>query len=221
MKTKLGFKHYRWMAFLASGCVLLATMGFTAAPVLAATQIACGTTYVVQSGDTLGNIAAACGTSLSDLEQANTQITNFSLIYPGQVIIIPSTAVIPITGGTGSYTVQSGDTLGSIALNNGVSLAALEAANPQITDPALIYPGQVINLPSGAVIPVTGGVPVATPVAGTTSYTVVSGDTLSNIALNNGVSLAALEAANPQITRPGPDLRWSGDQSAIRLRHSQ
>jgi len=205
MKTKFDFKHYRWAFLLVMGSVLLTTMGFTAAPVSAITQTACGSTYVVQSGDTLGSIAVACGTSLSALEQANTQIADYNLVYVGEVInISSSTAVIPVTGGTGTYTVVSGDTLSGIAVNTGVSLAALEAANPQISDPSLIYVGEVINLPSGAVIPVTGGTTVVTPVpvTGSYSYTVVSGDTLSGIAASHGVTLSALEAANPQITNP-------------------
>lgn len=47
-----------------------------------------------------------------------------------------------------TYTVQPGDTLSSIAQQFGVTLATLEAANPQITDPDLIYPGQVITIPT-------------------------------------------------------------------------
>lgn len=46
-----------------------------------------------------------------------------------------------------TWTVQIGDTLASIAIQNDVSLGALEAANPQIVNPNLIYVGEVINLP--------------------------------------------------------------------------
>lgn len=45
------------------------------------------------------------------------------------------------------YTVQAGDTLYKIAVRQGVSLAALEAVNPQIQDYNNIWAGQVINLP--------------------------------------------------------------------------
>lgn len=79
-----------------------------------------------------------------------------------------------------SYTVQSGDTLYKIASAEGVSLAALEASNPQIANPTNIYPGETLYLPS--------------------LYTVESGDTLYKIAVANNVSLSALESANPQIT---------------------
>jgi len=46
-----------------------------------------------------------------------------------------------------NYTVQAGDTLFFIAQKSGVTLDALIAANPQIEDPGLIFPGQVINIP--------------------------------------------------------------------------
>jgi tyrosinase len=87
------------------------------------------------------------------------------------------------------YVVHTGDTLSAIAKRFGVSLAALEAANPQISDPDSIFPGQVVGVPGGS--PGPGW-----------SYVVQSGDTLSAIAKRFGVSLAALKAANPQIANP-------------------
>lgn len=63
------------------------------------------------------------------------------------------------------YTVQPGDTLSEIAASHGVSLASLEAANPQIANPDLIYAGDAVSLPgeppadtaSSAPDPVPGG----------------------------------------------------------------
>ncbi len=43
--------------------------------------------------------------------------------------------------------VGSGDTLAAIAQANGVSLKELLDANPQITHPDLIHPGQIVNVP--------------------------------------------------------------------------
>lgn len=45
--------------------------------------------------------------------------------------------------------VQPGNTLSGIAASHGVSLAAVEQANPQITDPDLIYAGQSVVIPEG------------------------------------------------------------------------
>ena len=48
-----------------------------------------------------------------------------------------------------SYTVQRGDTLSEIAAESGVSLGALLAANPQVRNPDVIYPGQQLQIPGG------------------------------------------------------------------------
>jgi LysM repeat protein len=45
------------------------------------------------------------------------------------------------------YVVVPGDTLSGIAGRFGITLGGLEAANPQITNPNLIVPGQVIRIP--------------------------------------------------------------------------
>jgi len=56
-----------------------------------------------------------------------------------------------ITGpATDTYIVKHGDTLWDIARAHGVSLAELEAANPQIRNPNLIYPGDHVNIPAHA-----------------------------------------------------------------------
>ena len=49
-----------------------------------------------------------------------------------------------------TYTVKPGDTLSRIAARNGVTLAQLLQANPQITNPDKIKVGDVVNLPNGA-----------------------------------------------------------------------
>lgn len=53
------------------------------------TQYPAGNTYIVQPGDTMGNIAARYGITFYALWAANPQIWNPSLIYVGQAIKIP------------------------------------------------------------------------------------------------------------------------------------
>ena len=48
-----------------------------------------------------------------------------------------------------TYIVKAGDTLSKIAMRNGVTLAQLLQANPQVKDPNRISVGDVINLPNG------------------------------------------------------------------------
>jgi len=106
-----------------------------------------GGDYTVKRGDTLSEIAARNGVSLSALIAANPQIKNPNLIYAGQAVHLPNGA--SGNGAATSYTVKSGDTLSAIAERSGVSLSALIAANPQIRNPNLIYPGQTVHVPGG------------------------------------------------------------------------
>ncbi len=46
------------------------------------------------------------------------------------------------------YTVMPGDTMWSISIKHGIKLNDLITANPQIKNPALIFPNQKINIPS-------------------------------------------------------------------------
>jgi len=57
----------------------------------------------------------------------------------------------PSTGIT--YTIRQGDTMTSIARNHGITLEALVAANPQISNPDLIIPGHVIRIPGAGTAP--------------------------------------------------------------------
>jgi LysM repeat protein len=165
--------------------------------------------YTVQPGDTLSALAQTYNTTVAAIMALNPQISDSSLIYSGQVILIPENSatspVIPVTGsGTISYTVQPGDNLSTLAQDYGTTVAAIMALNPQITNPRLIYSGEVILIPVNSVttpvIPVTG--------SGTISYTVQTGDTLSALAQTYNTTVAAIQALNPQIT--DPSLIYSG-----------
>ncbi|WP_099206010.1 LysM peptidoglycan-binding domain-containing protein [Scatolibacter rhodanostii] len=96
--------------------------------------------YVVQSGDTLGGIAAKYGTTYQKLAEING-LANPNLIYPGQVIKISGTA----SAAPNNYTVQSGDTLSGIASKYNTTYQKLAEING-ISNPNLIYVGQVIRL---------------------------------------------------------------------------
>ena len=70
-----------------AGQVLYIPTGYASDPVYYPPS---GSTYVVQSGDTLGKIAARIGVSWRDILAVNPQIQNPSLIYTGQVINLPA-----------------------------------------------------------------------------------------------------------------------------------
>ncbi len=151
--------------------------------------------YTVQPGDSMFSIAQRFGVSLNALIAANPQITNPNLIFPGQIVCVPRTDG-RCPPGTFAYTVQPGDSMFLIAQRFGVSLNALIAANPQIPNPNLIFPGQIVC------VPIVSQTPPSQCPAGTFAYTVKPGDTMFNIARRFGVSLDALIRANPQIPNP-------------------
>ncbi|MDD2377224.1 MAG: SafA/ExsA family spore coat assembly protein, partial [Bacilli bacterium] len=99
--------------------------------------------YTVLPGDTLWHIAKSLGIGLTELLTANPQITNSNLILSGQKINIPNNNTNAPT-----YSVMPGDTMWNIAKNHGIGLNELIGSNPQLTNPALILPGQTINIPS-------------------------------------------------------------------------
>ena|SRR5215469_17409095 len=112
--------------------------------------------YRVRVGDTLSAIAAKFNVSLSALEAANPQIPDPNKIFPNELVKIPgpqgpSQDPTPVPPRVVTYVVRPGDTMSSIAATHNLSLAALEAANPQVPNPNLIHPGEVLNLTGGAI----------------------------------------------------------------------
>ena len=94
--------------------------------------------YVVQSGDTVYQIARRFAVPMDELIYAN-QLENPAVLSVGQALIIPGEGL--------THTVRSGETLYSIAQSYGISLQSLIAANPQIQNPDRIDVGQKINIP--------------------------------------------------------------------------
>jgi len=101
--------------------------------------------YTVQPGDTLSGLALRFNSSVNALLRANPQITNPNVLTVGQQLYIPG-SLVTVNGQT-VYVVKSGDYLSLIAAEQGVSLSALEQANPGITDPNLIYAGEHVVIP--------------------------------------------------------------------------
>ncbi|HET8842354.1 MAG TPA: GH25 family lysozyme, partial [Ktedonobacteraceae bacterium] len=60
----------------------------------------------------------------------------------------PLVSVPPVLSTASDYTVQSGDTMSAIAQRFGISLDELERANPHISNPNLIHPGDVLHIPN-------------------------------------------------------------------------
>lgn len=136
-------------------CVTLALM----LAIWPAASAVAETTYTVQPGDTMWEIAANYGVSVDAVASVNG-ISDPGLIYVGQRLSIPGgesssanpgSATVPTPAGAagGVYVVQPGDTLSWIAANEGVTVAALIGAN-DIADPSLIYVGQRLTIPGAS-----------------------------------------------------------------------
>lgn len=167
-----------------------------------------GGQVIVKSGDTMSGIADEHGVSLNELEAANPQIKDYSLIFPGEIIFLPGSLVPTKPANAEVYIVHPGDTMSSIAKAYGRDLGAVERANPQIPNPNLIYAGQPVFIPPGPTY--TNPNPRVQPPAPVRRTVVVhSGDTMSGIAQRFGVPLAALEAANRGLV-PNPSLIYPG-----------
>lgn len=119
----------------------------------------------------------------------------------------PAPAPAPQSGGPTGWDVDPGDTLSGIASAVGVTLEALEAANPWIHDPNTIDVGWHLVLPAGAHWPTNAQ---AQPTTQYTYYTIQPGDTLSGIAAKFGVTVDALLSMNSFITNPDViDAGWN------------
>lgn len=108
------------------------------------------------------------------------------------------------------YTVKAGDTLYRIALEYGVTVRQLVAVN-NIVKPRLIRVGQKI------VIPTASAAVADSPQPFGMKYTVVPGDTLSEIALRYGVTVEQIVKTN-QIN--DPNLIYIGQMLTLPLSHS-
>lgn len=197
--------------------------------------------YTIVRGDTISAIARRFNVDTTAVLQLN-KLSATTLIYPGQTIKLKGTATAapakpappapsaPSTQGSATvYTVVAGDTLGAIAAKHGVPLSSIFSWNG-LSGSSIIYPGQKIKVsggsaPSAPAAPAPA--PAPAPLAGTGSYTIKAGDTLSSIASRHGVSLAALMAANNNVTAttviypgqkltiPGAGLQPAGDTKPL------
>lgn len=147
--------------------------------------------YLVQPGDTLFQIGLRFDVDWREIQQVN-HLTG-TWIYPGQTLLIPTSAEDPTNAGDTTptetapsesaisgaavspptHTVQRGETLGAIALRYGLTWQELAAAN-DLANPHWISVGQVLVLPSDAATTpeLTPSTPEPTPPAASSDVAV-------------------------------------------------
>ena len=163
---------------------------------------------VVEAGDSLSEIAAEYGMSVSALMAANG-ITDPDRLFMGQELVVPGVGATPTTLPLLVVVVQPGDSLSGIAAKYEITLAALISANA-IDDPDRVHPGQELVVP---------GVSSTARPKGPTVVVVQLGDSLSGIAADQGVTVAALMTENgitdPDRLQVGQRLTIPGGSAAV------
>jgi len=141
----------------------------------------------------------AVGTSTAVQAQSVSPVPGSMVTTTTQAQTPVHTDVAPATGATHEYTIARGDMLGNIAMKNGVSLKALQEANPGI-NALRLQVGQKIQIPAAssavATATSTAGATEAASVSDSSTYTVKSGDRLEKIAKTHGTTVKAIASLN-------------------------
>ena len=145
---------------------IVATTAFVGTVAVGGSQIADADTYTIKSGDTLWDIAVNNGTTVDALMQDNNLSSH--LIYPGDKLNYSSSSSSSVeklaqVKNDGYYTIALGDTLGTVADKFGTSVDNLVEIN-NLSDPHLVYVGQVIKVDGNAAPKATPAVAQAAPV---------------------------------------------------------
>jgi LysM repeat protein len=148
---------------------------------------------------TAANVAVAPPANAGPPPIPNTlrPVTNVLPPEPGPGALpppIPTTQVA--TGLQGDHVVVKGDSFSTIAKKYGVSVRAIQEANPGV-DPLRLKIGQKLVIPARSGSPPTMAVSNgAVAMNGGSTYTVKSGDTLNKIAREHGITVQELQTAN-------------------------
>ena len=128
------------------------------------------------------------------------------MIYVGEVLKLPVSDSIKSGASSNqyqtTYVVKPGNTLSGIAARFGTTVQYLARING-ISNPNLIYPGQILKIRASGVS--------SQGVGATTTYVVKVGDTLSGIAARFGTTVADLvslnDISNPNLIYAGQVLK--------------
>ncbi len=135
------------------------------------------------------NTVAAVDTNPPPVEASNPPVAVPPVVAP---------APAPQAAAT-EYVVVKGDSFAKIAKKTGVTVKAIQAANPGV-EPTKLKVGQKLSIPASsgsAAASASAGAQASTgSSAGEETYTVKSGDTLTKIAKAHGTTVKAIRAEN-------------------------
>jgi len=136
---------------------------------------------------------------MSDTNATYAATTNVTATPPASPVAETPPTTPPPAAAASEYTILKGDTFSTIAPKFGVSVKALQAANPTV-DASKLQIGRKIMIPA----PAAAAVPSASSTVGGGAavgnnggpYKVKSGDTLSKIATEHHTTVKAIQSAN-------------------------
>ena len=133
-------------------------------------------------------------TNATDLVAANTNPP-----VPPPALTATNPPVIPPPASTDApavteHTIVKGDNFASLATKYGVTVKAIQAANPGV-DSTKLKINQKVKIPAKTALALSAGAGAA-PAAGDDTYTVKSGDTLGKIAKAHGTTVKELQTLN-------------------------
>ena len=123
------------------------------APPATTPAVGAGSTYTLQAGDTLYDLAVTWGTTADAIASVN-QITDPTLLQIGEVLTIPGGSSAPApygatssaSSGGGTYSVQAGDNLSTLAALWNTTVDRIAQLNG-LTNPDALQIGQQLKQP--------------------------------------------------------------------------
>ena len=145
-----------------------------------------GQKVAVRSGDTFYSIARRYGVSVTELMNANANVTP-DMLAAGSTLCVPQPQARPCPAGAMTYTVVQGDTLTAIAERFSVSIYGLTIANPGVAVDSLM-PGMRLCIAPFSCQP---------PCVESERYTLSAGEDLHSVASRFHLSTDDILRANP------------------------
>ncbi|CAF1217178.1 unnamed protein product [Didymodactylos carnosus] len=103
----------------------------------------CGKLYVVKNGDSCWSIGKANSITVQQIQALNPQVGSNCSVPIGQSLLLQP----PCTPQCGAvYTVKEGDSCWTISQNNSLTIAQIQALNPQLTSNCTVFIGQILFL---------------------------------------------------------------------------
>jgi len=156
-------------------------------------------------------ITCTAAYTITQNDMTANSVTNSATATGGGATSNPATATItksigtptqtPLPGNTVQHTVADGEWMLQIARCYGANFNEIRLANPQISDPAQLKPGMVINIPRPGSVGTKYGPPCVV------FHAVNANDTWNSIASTYNADLTVLREANPGSLTPGRVLK--------------